>query len=30
MTPLEFSLVFGLGLVSSLHCLQMCGPIVLS
>ena len=30
MTPLEFTLVFGLGLVSSLHCLQMCGPIVLS
>jgi len=30
MTPLEFSLVFSLGLVSSLHCLQMCGPIVMS
>jgi hypothetical protein len=30
MTPLEFSAVLGLGLVSGLHCLQMCGPIVLS
>lgn len=30
MTPLEFTLVFGLGLVGSLHCLQMCGPLVLS
>lgn len=30
MTLLEFSLVFSLGLVSSLHCLQMCGPIVLA
>ena len=30
MSPLEFSLVFSLGLVSSLHCLQMCGPLVLS
>ncbi len=30
MTPLEFSAMFGLGLVSSLHCVQMCGPIVLS
>ena len=30
MTPLEFSLVFTLGLVGSLHCLQMCGPIVMS
>jgi len=30
MSPLEFSLVFVFGLVSSLHCLQMCGPIVLS
>ena len=27
--PLELGLVFGLGLVSGLHCLQMCGPIVL-
>jgi len=30
VTPLEFGLVFMLGLVSSLHCVQMCGPIVLS
>jgi len=30
MTLLEFSLVFALGLAASLHCLQMCGPIVLS
>jgi sulfite exporter TauE/SafE len=30
MTPLEFSVVFSLGLVSGLHCLQMCGPIVLT
>ncbi len=30
MTLLDFTLVFGLGLVSSLHCLQMCGPIVLA
>ena len=30
MTPAEFSLVFALGLVGSLHCLQMCGPIVLA
>lgn len=30
MTPLEFGLMFMLGLVSSLHCVQMCGPIVLS
>jgi sulfite exporter TauE/SafE len=26
----EIALVFGLGLVSSLHCVQMCGPVVLS
>lgn len=26
----EFYLIFALGLVSSLHCVQMCGPIVLS
>jgi hypothetical protein len=26
---LEFPAIFGLGLVSGLHCLQMCGPIVL-
>jgi len=30
MSFLEFSLVFLFGLVGSLHCLQMCGPIVLS
>jgi sulfite exporter TauE/SafE len=30
MSPLEFSLVFALGVVGSLHCLQMCGPIVMS
>ena len=30
MTPLELGLMFMLGLVSSLHCVQMCGPIVLS
>lgn len=30
MTLVEFSLVFALGLVGSLHCLQMCGPIVIS
>jgi hypothetical protein len=28
--PLELGLVFVLGLVSSLHCVQMCGPIVLA
>jgi sulfite exporter TauE/SafE len=28
--PLELSLIFVLGLVSSLHCVQMCGPIVLA
>lgn len=26
----ELSIIFGLGLVSSLHCVQMCGPVVLS
>ena len=30
MTALEFGVMFTLGLVSSLHCVQMCGPIVLS
>ena len=30
VTPVEFSVVFALGLASSLHCLGMCGPIVLS
>src|SRR5260370_23091340 len=28
--PLELGLVFILGLGSSLHCVQMCGPIVLA
>jgi len=30
VTPIEFGVMFTLGLVSSLHCVQMCGPIVLS
>ncbi len=30
MSPIDFSVMFMLGLVSSLHCVQMCGPIVLS
>ena len=30
MSATEFSILFSLGLVSSLHCVQMCGPIVLS
>ena len=30
MSFVEFSLVFMLGLVGGLHCLQMCGPIVMS
>lgn len=30
MTGIEVWVVFTLGLVSSLHCVQMCGPIVLS
>ncbi len=30
MTPLDLGVMFSLGLVSSLHCVQMCGPIVLS
>ena len=30
MTPSEFSLVLAFGFVSSLHCVQMCGPIVLT
>lgn len=30
MTLTEFNLIFTLGLVSSLHCAQMCGPIVLA
>ena len=30
MTPAGFALMFGLGLASGLHCVQMCGPIVLA
>ena len=30
MSPLEFGLMFVFGLISSVHCVQMCGPIVLS
>jgi uncharacterized protein len=30
MNPLDVTLPFGFGVVSSLHCTQMCGPIVLS
>ncbi len=30
MTPLDLGVMFSLGLLSSLHCVQMCGPIVLS
>ncbi len=30
MTPLEFSVIFALGAAGSLHCVGMCGPIVLS
>ena len=30
MTFLDISIPFGLGVVSSLHCSQMCGPIVLA
>lgn len=30
MTAVEVSVPFGLGVISSLHCAQMCGPIVLS
>lgn len=30
MSAWEFYLIFTLGLVSSLHCVQMCGPLVLS
>jgi uncharacterized protein len=29
-TALELSVPFGLGVISSLHCVQMCGPIVLA
>jgi len=30
MTAFDLSIPFGLGLMSSLHCAQMCGPIVLA
>ena len=30
MNPSDFALVLAFGLVSSLHCVQMCGPIVLT
>jgi sulfite exporter TauE/SafE len=30
MNPVELSLMFSFGLVGGLHCLQMCGPIVLA
>ena len=30
MSPLEFSVIFSFGLVSGLHCLGMCGPIVVT
>jgi hypothetical protein len=30
MTPGDFSLVLAFGFLSSLHCVQMCGPIVLT
>jgi len=30
MIPIEFTAIFALGLAGSLHCLGMCGPIVLS
>jgi len=30
MTPADFYLVVAFGFVSSLHCMQMCGPIVLT
>jgi uncharacterized protein len=30
MNPIDLGVIFTLGLVSSLHCVQMCGPIVLS
>lgn len=29
MTPLELGAIFSFGLVSGLHCLQMCGPIAM-
>jgi sulfite exporter TauE/SafE len=30
VSPLDLGVMFSLGLLSSLHCVQMCGPIVLS
>jgi sulfite exporter TauE/SafE len=30
ISPLEFGVVFSAGLVGGLHCLQMCGPIVMT
>ncbi len=30
MSPSDFSLVLAFGFLSSLHCVQMCGPIVLT
>jgi len=30
MSTVEFGLMLGLGLISSLHCAQMCGPIVVA
>jgi sulfite exporter TauE/SafE len=30
MTLSELTIIFGFGLLSSLHCLQMCGPLVVS
>jgi uncharacterized protein len=30
MTPLEFGVIFSAGLATGLHCVQMCGPIVLT
>ncbi|MGE0101058.1 MAG: sulfite exporter TauE/SafE family protein [Blastocatellales bacterium] len=30
MTAVDFSIIFSFGLLSSLHCIQMCGPVVLS
>ena len=30
MTALDLTIPFGLGRVTSLHCVQMCGPIVLA
>ncbi|MFX0591063.1 sulfite exporter TauE/SafE family protein, partial [Glaesserella parasuis] len=30
MNAVDFTLMFALGLAGSLHCVQMCGPLVLS